>query len=90
MLVDVFPNHKVLSFMDTFSRYNQINMNLDDQEKTTFITKEGLYCYRAMSFGLKNAARTYQWLVNKMFTDKIGQTIEVYVNNMMVETPIVE
>ena len=43
----------------------------EDQEKTTFITSQGLYCYKVMPFGLKNAGATYQKLVNKMF-DKQG------------------
>ena len=65
-------------------------MNLPDQEKMTFITEEGLYCYRAMSFELKNARATYQRLVNKVFINKIGRTIEVYIDDMMVKIPTVE
>ena len=43
-LVDASVGHHVLRFMDVFSRYNQIMMDPTDQEKTTFITEEGLYC----------------------------------------------
>ena len=53
-LVDLIPGHKLLSFMGAFSRYNQILMDEDDQEKTSFATSEGLYYYKVMSFGLKN------------------------------------
>ena len=67
-LVDSMAGHKLLTFMDTFSRYNQIQMAEDDQEKTTFITSQGLYYYRVMPFGLKNAGATYQRLVNQMFS----------------------
>ena len=67
-LVDSMVGHKLLTFMDTFSRYNQIQMAEDDQEKTTFITSQGLYYYRVMPFGLKNAGATYQRLVNQMFS----------------------
>ena len=56
-LVDSFAGHRVLNFMDAFSRYNQINMKLSDQEKMMFITEEGVYCCRAMPFGLKNAGK---------------------------------
>ena len=65
-------------------------MNLSNQEKMTFITEEGLYYYRAMPFGLKNARELYQRLVNKVFADKIGRTMEVYVDNMMVKSLTVE
>ena len=85
-LVDAFVGHKILNFMDAFSGYNQISMNLPDQEKTTFIAEEGLYCYKAMSFGLKNVRATYQRQINKMFTDKIGRTMEAYVDNIMVKS----
>jgi hypothetical protein len=47
------------SFLDTNFRYHQIPMHHDDEEKTTFIIKEGTYCYRAMSFRLKNTRATY-------------------------------
>ena len=63
-LVDSTAGHKLLTFMDAFSRYNQIQMAEEDQEKTAFITSQGLYCYRIMPFGLKNAGATYQRLVN--------------------------
>ena len=57
-----------MTFMDTFSGYNQIKMAEEDQEKTDFITRQGLYYYKVMSFRLKNAGATYQRLVNKMFS----------------------
>ena len=51
-LVDSTAGHKLLSFMDAFSRYNQILMDEDDQEKTSFVTSQALYCYKVMPFGL--------------------------------------
>ena len=58
-LVDSTAGHKLLSFMDTFSGYNQIRMDEVDQEKTSFITSQDLFCYKVMSFDLKNAGATY-------------------------------
>ena len=49
------PHHKVFSFMDGFSGYNQIRMAPGDMEKTTFVTQWGTFCYKVMPFGLKNA-----------------------------------
>ena len=57
-------------------------MDPSDQEKTAFITEEGLYCYKVMPFGLKNAGVTYQRLVNKVFADKIGRSMKVYVDDI--------
>ena len=67
ILVDSTARHQLLSFMDAFLGYNQIRMHEDDQEKTLFVTSQGLFCYRVMPFGLKNAGATYQRLMNRMF-----------------------
>ncbi|CAA7039555.1 unnamed protein product [Microthlaspi erraticum] len=85
-LVEATAGHQLLSFMDAFSGYNQIKMNPEDQEKTAFITDRGTYCYKVMPFGLKNAGATYQRLVNKMFADQLGKTMEVYIDDMLVKS----
>uniref|UniRef100_A0A2N9FW18 Uncharacterized protein n=1 Tax=Fagus sylvatica TaxID=28930 RepID=A0A2N9FW18_FAGSY len=85
-LVDSTAGHRLLTFMDAFSGYNQIMMDESDQEKTSFITSKGLFCYRVMPFGLKNAGATYQRLMNKMFHHQIGRNMEVYVDDMLVKT----
>ena len=66
-LVDSTVGHKLLSFMDAFSGHNQIRMDEADQEKTSFVTSQGLFCYEVMPFGLKSAGATYQRLVNHIF-----------------------
>jgi hypothetical protein len=45
--------------MDAFSGYNQIKMYEEDEDKTIFITNLGLYYYKAMPFGLRNAGATF-------------------------------
>ena len=72
--------------MDAFSGYNQIRMEDADQEKTFFDTSQGLFCYKVMSFGLKNAGATYQRLMNKMFARQIGRNVQVYVDDMLVKS----
>ena len=74
-LVDSTARHQLLSFMDAFSSYNQIRMDEFDQEKTSFVTSQGLFCYKVMPFGLKNAGATYQRLMNKMFAHQIGKNV---------------
>ena len=58
-LVDATAGHELLSFMDAYSGYNQIPMNPADEEHTSFVTDRGLFCYKVMPFGLKNAGATY-------------------------------
>ena len=72
--------------MDAFLGYNQIKMDEVEQEKTFFITNQGLFCYKVMPFGLKNAGETYQRLVNHMFRPQIGRNVEVYVDDMLVKS----
>ncbi|KAK0596320.1 hypothetical protein LWI29_014629 [Acer saccharum] len=89
-LVDATAEHETLSFMDAYSRYNQIKIHKPDEEKTSFTTDQGLYCYTVMPFGLKNAGATYQRLVNKMFSRQIGRNMEVYVEDMLTKSITVD
>ena len=86
LIVDATAGHELLSFMDAFSAYNQISMDPSDQEKTSFVTARGTYCYRVMPFGQKNAGATYQRLVNRMFQKQIGTFMEVYIDDMLVKS----
>ena len=85
-LVDSTARHQLLSFMDAFSGYNQLRMDVSDQEKTSFVTSQGLFCYKVMPFGLKNAGATYQRLMNKLFAHQIGRNVQVYVEDMLVKS----
>ena len=58
-IVDSTVGQGMFSFLDAFSGYHQIPMAPSDEEKTAFITPHGLYCYKVMPFGLKNAGATY-------------------------------
>ena len=76
--------------MDAYLGYNQIRMDPKDEEKIAFITNQGLHCYKIMPFGLKNARATYQRLVNKMFEEFLGKTMEVYIDDMLVKPIMAE
>ncbi|XP_071914056.1 uncharacterized protein [Coffea arabica] len=75
-----------VDFTDLNKGYHQIEMAEKDREKTSFITEERTYCYRTMPFGVKNAGVTYQRLVNKLFQNQIGRSMEVYVDDMIVKS----
>jgi len=59
ILIDNTCGFERMSFMDGFSRYNQINMSPEDKKHTSFRMPLGVFCYTVMLFGLKNAGATY-------------------------------
>nr|GEV88826.1 reverse transcriptase domain-containing protein [Tanacetum cinerariifolium] len=77
-----YPNK---CFLDAYKGYHQIKMAKEDEEKTTFITSQGILCYSKMSSGLKNAGATYQRLVDKAFQKLIGRNLEVYLDDLVIK-----
>ncbi|GKC12977.1 ribonuclease H-like domain-containing protein, partial [Tanacetum coccineum] len=57
-----------------------------DEDKTAFFVGEGVFCYRKMPFGLKNAGATYQRLVDKVFSKQIGRNLKAYVDDMVIKS----
>ncbi|KAM1212301.1 hypothetical protein ACFX2G_003942 [Malus domestica] len=86
IMVDATTSHEALSFMDGSSGYNQIRMALEDEELTAFRTPKGIYCYKVMPFGLKNAGATYQRAMQKIFNDMLHKNVECYVDDVVVKT----
>ena len=72
--------------MDGFSGYNQIKMASDDMEKATFITPWGTFCYKVLSFNLKNVGATYQRAMVSLLHDMVHKEIEVYVDDMIAKS----
>ena len=85
-LVEATAGHELLSFMDTYSGYNQIKMHPPDEDMTAFTTGWGIYCYKVMPFRLKNVGATFQQMVNAIFKDLIENTLEVYVDDILVKS----
>ncbi|GJX42710.1 integrase, catalytic region, zinc finger, CCHC-type containing protein [Tanacetum coccineum] len=57
-------------------------MTKKDDEKTTFHMEKGVFCYKKMHFGLKNAGAIYQRLVDSAFKEQIWVNLEAYVGDM--------
>ncbi|KAL0413017.1 UNVERIFIED_CONTAM: hypothetical protein Sradi_1503400 [Sesamum radiatum] len=66
--------------------YHQIMLALGDHKRSSFITSSGTFCYVLMSFELKNAGITYQWLLDKIFRPQLRRKVEVYVDGMLVKS----
>ena len=85
-MVDATTGHEALSFMDDSSGYNQIRMAFEDEELIAFRTPKGIYYYKVMPFGLKNAGATYQRAMQKIFNDMLPKNVECYVDDVVVKT----
>ena len=85
-MVDATTGHEALSFMDGSSGYNQICMASRDEELTAFHTPKGIYCYKVMPFGLKNAGATYQRAMQRIFDDTLHKNVECYVDDLVVKS----
>ena len=61
-------------------------MDEKDAEKVCFTTPWGTYCYRVMTFGLKNAGTTYMISMTTIFHDMMHKEVEVYVNDNIIKS----
>ncbi|KAJ1700967.1 hypothetical protein LUZ63_000746 [Rhynchospora breviuscula] len=75
-----------LSIIDANAGYHQIKMHPEDEEKTSFLIERGIYYYKVMPFGLKNAGAEYQRMVNKLFQKELGKIMEAYIDDMVVKS----
>jgi hypothetical protein len=84
-IVDSTSGCDLLCFLDAYSGFHQIPMSREDEENTTFITVDGLFCYVSMPYGLKNALPTFMRAMHKAFGDLIRDLVEVYVDDIIVK-----
>jgi hypothetical protein len=85
-IVDSTFGCDLLSFLDAYSGFHQIQMSRQDRKHTGFVTVDGLYYYVVMPYGLKNALSTFVWVMRKTFDDLIRDRVEVYVDDIVVKT----
>src|SRR3989304_2860911 len=71
-------------FLDGYSGYNQIEISLEDQEKTTFTCPFGTYAYRRMPFGLCNAPAMFQRCMLSIFSDMVERFLEIFMDDFSV------
>jgi hypothetical protein len=85
-IVDSTSGCDLLSFLDAYSGFHQIQMSRQDRKHTSFVTVDGLYCYVVMPYCLKNALPTFVRAMSKTFADLIRDRVEVYVDDIVVKT----
>jgi len=85
LMIDSTTGHEALSFIYCMAGYNQIQMVLEDEEATAFRISKGIFCYKVMPFGLKNAGATYQRAMQTIFEDMRHKRVECYVDDLVVK-----
>ncbi|RVW23429.1 Retrovirus-related Pol polyprotein from transposon 17.6 [Vitis vinifera] len=76
--------HPFYCFLDGYSGHFQIEIDVADQEKTTFTCPFGTYAYRRMPFGLCNAPTTFQRCMLSIFSDMVERIMEVFMDDITV------
>ena len=85
-LVDAAAGSEMLSMLDCFSGYHQIFMKKSDEEKTSFTTPFGTYCYVRMPEGLRNAGCTFNRTIATVLDTQLDMNISAYVDDVVVQS----
>lgn len=83
-ILERVAGHPFYCFLDGYSGYYQIEIALEDQDKTTFTCPFGTYAFRHMPFGLCNAPATFQRCMLSIFSDMIEKCMEVFMDDLTV------
>ncbi|GJZ14324.1 reverse transcriptase domain-containing protein [Tanacetum coccineum] len=83
-MLERLAGNKYFHFLDGFSGYFQIPIDLNDQEKTIFMCPFGTYAYRRIPFGLCNAPTTFQRCMLAIFHDMIKESVKVFMDDFSV------
>ncbi|KAG9453125.1 hypothetical protein H6P81_006029 [Aristolochia fimbriata] len=86
-MVDATTGHEALSFMGRIFRLQSNSDGSKRRGKDSLpCTPKGIFCYKVMPFGAKNAGATYQRAMQKIFDDFLHKFVECYVGDVVVKT----
>jgi hypothetical protein len=73
-----------MALLGCFSGYHQIWLRKEDEEKISFITSFGTYCYLRMPKGLKNAGPTFCRMTRAILKNQLQRNVLTYVDDIVV------
>jgi hypothetical protein len=85
-IVDDAANTEMLSLLDMFSGYHQIRVRREDEEKISFITPFGIFCFVRMQEGLKNAGYMFSRMIAIVLHPNLHRNILAYVDDIVVKS----
>jgi hypothetical protein len=77
-VMDSTASYELLLFLDAYLGYHQINLAIDDEEKTAFITSFGIFCYTKMAFVLKNGGLHIRSVYILSLKNRLGATSSLH------------
>jgi hypothetical protein len=83
-IVDFATSCEMMALLDCFSRYHQIWLRKEDEEKTSFITLFGTFCYLRMPEGLSNAGPTFYRMMKAALKDQVGRNVLSYIDDIVI------
>ena len=83
-ILERVAGHPFYCFLDGYLGYYEIEIALEDQEKTTFTCPFGTFAFRRMPFGLCNAPATFQRCMMSIFSDMVEKCMEVFIDDLTV------
>jgi hypothetical protein len=83
-IVDFAVGCKMMALRDYFSWYHKMWLHREDEEKTSFITPYGTYCYLRMPEGLHNVGPTFCEMMKLTLKNQVGRNVLSYVDGIVV------
>ncbi len=83
-MLDALHGSRYFSTLDLYSGYWQVEMDEQDIDKAAFVTRQGLFWFTVMPFGLCNAPATFERLMELVLKDLNWKVCLIYLNDIIV------